>query len=353
MSTNIIAFESMDASAYGFDFSINQAAEEFASVRFPSISAKAGRFHLKRDGEKTLIQRPKANKSDPDEPASYLDIVVLDVQKAKSYYAAGYVEGDAEKPDCMSDDGVNPNASVANKQCSNCALCPHNAWGSGRNDKGESTKGKACSDVLRLAVATADNLGDPMMFKVPPASLGNFGEMSKFLTSKRLVVNAVVTRITFDADKTGVLLFKAIGGLDANSYREALKMKDTSIVKQITGKTYMDNAPSAPALAAPAKPAIDTDAAKAGFAGAKLAALNAEAAASAEAEAKAADVAKKAAAAKAKKLAAAKAALAALEAEGDAEEVVETQKAAEPAVQKTTTVASSDNFSSELADLLA
>lgn len=331
-STNIVPFENLFAApvAYGENamFDLNAAAEEFASVKFPVISTKGGRFHIKREGVKTLITREKVRATDPDEPASYIDMVVLNLQKSKTYYAEGYTEGSEEKPDCTSDDGITPLASSKAVQCSSCALCPHNAWGSGVNDKGEATKGKACSDVLRLAVASPSNLDDSFMLRVPPASLKNFAEVSKFLSSKRIPVNGAVIRISFDVEKTGVMTFQAIGGLDAATYQKAAALKDTELVLNITGKSTIGVAHTA-APAAQAKIAAKPEPTSDELAAAKK---------SAEAKAKAA------------KIAAAKKAL------EDAEK--EEAAAAEPVAQATpaaaaTKTATSDSFESELAALLA
>lgn len=326
-STNIVPFESLTATpvVYGENamFDLNAAAEEFASVKFPVISTKGGRFHIKREGVKTLITREKVRSTDPDEPASYIDMVVLNLQKSKTFYIEGYTEGSEEKPDCTSDDGITPLAGSKAVQCTSCALCPHNAWGSGMNDKGEATKGKACSDVLRLAVASPADLEDSFMLRVPPASLKNFAEVSKFLSSKRIPVNGAVIRISFDVEKTGVMTFQAIGGLDAATYQKAAALKDTELVLNITGKSTIGVAHTA-APAAQAKiaaPAVDPEAAK------------------------------KAAAAKVKadKVAAAKKALEDAEKE-DGAAAAPAAQAAPSAAAKTAT---SDNFETELAALLS
>lgn len=318
-------------------FKLNDAAEEFASVKFPVISAKNGRFSIKRDGEKVLLLRPKTNPSDPDEPASYFDMTVLNVQKSKTYYVDGYTEGSAEKPDCFSNDGKTPDSSVDDPQCETCALCPHNAWGSGVNEKGEATAGKACSDVQRLAIASPSNLDDPYLFRVPPASLKNFAEVSKFLTTKRVPLNGAVIRFSFDAEKTGVIRFEAIGGLDADTYAAAKAKMNDDLVLSIVGK-------KASHVAIAAKPAA-TPVTKA--AAPAVATVDPEVAAK---EAKAA--------AKAKKLAEAQAALAAAQAEDD-DETGDAAPAAEPAEVKTaatrktkTPVTTTAAFQDELAGLL-
>lgn len=217
---------------------LNAVAEEFASIKFPVISIKANRFQIKKpDDTKVVVMRPKSNPSDPDEPATYLDLVVLNLQKAKSYYSTGYTEGSAEAPDCFSSDGVVPHTLSKAKQCNTCALCPHNAWGSGTNDKGEATKGKACSDVLRLAVASPADLKTPMLLRVPPASLKNFANASRIATSRGIPLNGVLIRTSFQIDTNGILEFKPVAMLDASTYQSAVKMMNSDIVLAITGKS--------------------------------------------------------------------------------------------------------------------
>jgi hypothetical protein len=337
MSTNIIAFENMGVAAYDPSmFDLNIAAEEFASAKFPVISTKGGRFTVKREGTKTLITREKVRPTDPDEPASYIDMVVLNLQKSKTFYIEGYSEGSEEKPDCTSADGITPDAGVKAQQCSTCSLCPHNAWGSGVNDKGEATKGKACSDVIRLAVASPANLDDAFMLRVPPASLKNFAEVSKWLTAKRIPVNGAVIRISFDMEKTGVMTFQAIGGLDSATYQKSSSLKNTDLVLSIVGKGGAAHMAALPAQAA--QPAIAAQ---------PTGPTAEEVAAKAKAEAKA----KKVAAAKA---AAEAAAAAAKAAEDDDEDPVApaAQPAAAPSKPAATPVATSDTFDAELNALL-
>lgn len=319
--------------------SLNDAAEEFASVKFPVISVKNSRFHVKRDGEKTMIMRPKDKATDPDEPASYIEVVILNIQKSKTFYAEGYTDGSEDKPDCFSNDGITPDSSVTDKQCETCALCPHNAWGSGKNDKGEATAGKACSDVQRLAIAAPGNMDDPMMLRVPPASLKNLAEMSKKLSKHNVPLNGVVTQVSFDPDATGVVLtFKPVGYLDADQFTAAQALMNDDLVLAIVGKSNRGT---------PAIGAVPEHIAKAATE-AKAEVASKPAATPVEDP----EAAKKAEA-KAKKLAAAKKAAeeaARLAAEAEAEDSEPAAPAeAKPAATK---VASADNFDAELDELL-
>lgn len=207
------------------------------SIKFPVISTKGGRFYVNRDGVKRLILRQqKANQSDLDEPASYIDVVILNLQKAKTFYAGGYADGPEEKLICFSSNGVTPDVMAKLPQSKNCKLCQHNLWGTGSNDKGEATKGKACSDVQRLAIAAVDNLHAPMLLCIPPRSLRNLAEMSKLLSNEIIPLNGVVTRIAFDTDTNGVLTFKRVVDLDSNAFRKARSLMNDNLVLAMVGK---------------------------------------------------------------------------------------------------------------------
>jgi len=240
MSTQIIPFNENTLPAHlaqSGGSSLNDMAAAFASVAFPSISIKGKVFHINRNDTKTLITRPKANPNDPTEPASNVEVVIMNIQRAKSYYEDSYVEGTDAKPTCFSNDGIKPDASVADKPCATCDICPHNAWGSGSNDKGEATKGKACSDVQRMAVASPGNLDDAFLMRVPPASLKGLAEVAKQLSGRNLPLNGVVMRISFDTDAASpMLVFKPVGYLDAASFAKAQALQNSELVLAIVGK---------------------------------------------------------------------------------------------------------------------
>lgn len=239
MSTQVVPFNDKQLPAHlaaGGSLALNSMAEAFASVSFPSISIKGKTFHIIRADSRTLITRP-AVAGQPLEPASAIEVVVLNIQRAKSYYEDSYVEGSEEKPTCFSNDGVTPDASAEDKQSDTCAVCPHNAWGSGRDDKGNATKGKACSDVQRTAVASPANLDDPFLLRIPPASLKGLAGVAKTLSGRNIPLNGVVMRVNFDTDAASpVLVFTPVGYLDADSFAKAQALQDSELVLTIVGK---------------------------------------------------------------------------------------------------------------------
>lgn len=177
---------------------------------FPVISIKGKVFHIKRGDEEELVIKP-GTEDDP-EPASRLQMVVLRSNKgvARTYYEDAYVEGSDEAPTCYSNDGVRPEPDAEDRQSKSCATCPHAQWGSRMTENGK--KGKACSEVKRLAVAPAGQLNDPMLLRIPPTSLKTWDRYVSVLLKRGLNPTQVITSVSFDpAFSHQVLVFKPTG----------------------------------------------------------------------------------------------------------------------------------------------
>lgn len=238
---NIIPFESADGlPAYlkGADLaSMNADLISHAGGGFPVISIKGKVFAITRDGERKVLPNPK----DPDSPATSIDVVLIKANKgtSKVFYLKGYdPESSAgQKPDCYSPDGVAPAADAQNPQAKKCATCAHNQWGSRITDKGAS-KGKACSDTVRMAVAPAGQVNDPMLLRVPPASIKAVGEYGQMLAKRGVGYNAVVTKVAFDQEaESPKLTFKPVGFLDEAAFAEVQEMIDSDTVRDILGSS--------------------------------------------------------------------------------------------------------------------
>lgn len=239
MST-LIPFESGNLPSYLKNVDLSQFNGDLtahASSGFPSLSIKGKVFAIVRDGERTILPNPK----DPDSPATSIDAVLVKANKgtSKVFYANGYDEsGESKKPDCFSNDGVRPDDSVEKPQAKSCALCPNNQWGSKVGDKGNS-KGKACQDSVRMAIAAADMINDPMLLRVPPASIRALGEYGKMLDKRGVSYNMVVTKIGFDMESpTPKLTFKPIGLLSEEAYNEVQMVIASDTVQNILGSGF-------------------------------------------------------------------------------------------------------------------
>lgn len=229
---------------------LNADLTSHAGGGFPVISIKGKAFAVVRDGERTLLRNPK----DPESAATSLDVVLLKVNKgtSKVFYLKGYDKDTSEgqKPDCYSADGIAPAADADNPQAKKCATCPHNQWGSRVSEKG-ATKGKACSDTVRMAVAPAGQLNDPMLLRVPPASIKALGEYGQALAKRGVGYNMVVTKVAFDMEaESPKLTFKPVGLLDDDGWSQVQETIASDVVASILGTNP---------VAAPALPAAATE----------------------------------------------------------------------------------------------
>jgi hypothetical protein len=245
--SNIIPFESGNLPAYFKEVdvaSLNTDLTNHSGGGFPIISIKGKIFTVVRDGVRTVLPNPK----DPDSPATAIDVVVVKANKgtSKVFYAGGYSEGgDQKKPDCFSNTGDRPDPSVKSPQSKSCATCPHNQWGSRTGENGG--KGKSCQDSVRIAIAAPGMLNDPMLLRVPPASIRALGEFGQACAKRGLPYNAVVTKLGFDMESpTPKLVFRPVGMLDDKGFAQVQDVANGDTVASILGKVG-----SAEALPAP------------------------------------------------------------------------------------------------------
>jgi hypothetical protein len=198
MSADLILFENSQLpahlrAAFG-DSDSNTDLSSGISTGYPIVSIKGKVFHVVQGDERTLLT------NDDGDAKGSIEVVILKSNKhvSKVYYPSGYVEGSDAKPDCYSNNGETPGSDAVNPQSVKCATCPHNAWGSRITENG--TKGKACSDSRRIAVASIYDLSDPMLLRIPAATLKELTIYADMLTKRKVPYRAIVTKIGFDHD---------------------------------------------------------------------------------------------------------------------------------------------------------
>ena len=245
MSTSVIPFAGNKLPAYLQNVKADLASYQ-ANVGggFGVLSIKGGRFALIKDGVRNILFNP----DNPEAPASHLELVFLKANPrlSKIFYLKGYVEGSTEKPDCSSANGVNPDPGVPAPHFEACATCPNNFWGTGNGGKG-----KACQDNRRIAVAALTNLDEPLLLRVPPASLKALASYAKWLADRNVpAMNTVVTQVGFDlAEATPHLVFKAVSFLNDDTYTEAVAVAESETVGQIIGTLNIpEETEAAPAI---------------------------------------------------------------------------------------------------------
>ena len=201
---------------------------------FPVISIKGKVFHIQRGDERELVTKTGTD----DEPASALEVVILSVNpnKSKVFYNSGFVEGSVAKPTCYSNDGIAPASDVEEPQSKKCNVCPHNQWGSRITENGG--KGKACGDSMRLCVAPAGMINDPMLLRVPAATLKTLGQYGSQLAKRGVEPQYVVTKVGFDYNVAHpALTFKAMRFVEEEELTtvESTLTDEADIIDQITG----------------------------------------------------------------------------------------------------------------------
>ena len=190
----------------------------------------------------------------PDDNA-YLPMVILRAKKPlqKTWYATAFNPGEEGKsPDCFSTDSLRPDPTSPSPQSELCANCPHNAFGSGTDQNGNATKGKACSDTKTLAVfipGSRKTETDPKayMFKIPPASLKNFGMYVKQLSAAGIPLGTAKTLVAFDLAQTFPVVVFKFGGFQPQD--NLPKLAEIAALPEV--EDIIAGMSSAPALPAP------------------------------------------------------------------------------------------------------
>ena len=214
----------------------NLFAAAVAVGGFPVISIKGKVFHIQRGDERQLVTKVGTD----DEPAASLEVVILSVNpnKSKVYYDSGFVEGSVAKPTCYSNNGTAPATDAEEPQSKKCNVCPHNQWGSRITDSG--AKGKLCGDSMRLCVSAAGMLNDPMLLRVPAATLKTLGLYGSQLSKRGVEPQYVVTKVGFDYNVAHpALTFKAVRFVEEEELAliEETLVDEGDLIDQITGVT--------------------------------------------------------------------------------------------------------------------
>lgn len=134
-------------------------------------------------------------------PDNKINVVVVGSIIEYAYYESAYDPDNVQMPVCFAN-GLNekelkPHEFSTKKQSDNCLTCPKNRFGSAPNGKG-----KACKNSRKLAlmgsftdidsIATADIV----FFKIPVTSVKNWSQYILELSSKKLSMLHVITRIS-------------------------------------------------------------------------------------------------------------------------------------------------------------
>lgn len=214
------------------------------------ISLRGGKFRMVVNGEEILTSNNEA-----------LNVVIVEAARdvSRTFYAGAYnPKADATLPDCWSNNGTVPDASIEEPQHHNCAECPQNIKGSA------SGGGRACRHFRRLAVVLADDVGGDI-YQLTLASKSIFGkgdlthmpfeQYAKYVGSQGYNLNTLSTEMRFDPDSdTAKLFFKPLKFLSKDQWEVAKRQGETPSAKKAIEMSVAKASSDAPKLSAP-KPA--------------------------------------------------------------------------------------------------
>jgi len=216
----------------------------------PRISIRAGRYRLNEEGVETTV-------------GVTLDTIIVGANPrvSKVFYAKAFdASADNVRPDCWSNDGLKPDASIDAPVHNACADCPNNVLGSKILPSG--AKSKMCADQRHLAVVAAADPTKVYSLTVPVSGMKALREYFKDLGNYNIGPEEVVTELGFDDaasfpkitfKQKGYVPEKAIGRIDNLLTSDSVKVATRLMAPKDAG----------PALAAPAAktaiaaPAVD------------------------------------------------------------------------------------------------
>lgn len=119
--------------------------------------------------------------------------IIIDHHPCNAWWKKSFQEtGGGEQPDCSSLDGKY--GVLDGGDAVECITCPYNQFGSGTDEEGQKTKGKACKNMKRLHVLI-DGHELPRRLTLPPSSLK---EADTFLCTLRdQQIAAISARLKF------------------------------------------------------------------------------------------------------------------------------------------------------------
>lgn len=269
--SNITLFNSSNVPAFARNNELSDTAKALTGGTGAStkrISIKGGVFRLVAGGKEITSIEDR-----------HLDVVIVRAapKVSRIFYAGAYDADKIVRPECWSNDGEKPDASIESPQNKTCMGCPQNEAGSGMGNS------RACRFQQRLAVVLADNLeGDVLQLTLPATSI--FGKedgdkrplqaFARFLAAQTPPVNPeqIVTRMKFDTKaESPKLFFQPVRWLTDDEYPAVIAQSESDDAKRAVTLTVAQAdgvkaapmaipgaAPKAAAKPAPA-PAVEED----------------------------------------------------------------------------------------------
>lgn len=197
-------------------------------------------FTITKDGQTVIIQ------GEDGYPARTVVGVIIAASDTltKAWYEKPYEQGSFEAPDCFSNDGKVPAAGVAKPQCTNCASCPKNAFGS----HPVTGRGKACADRKMIAMIWQGAPDEVMTFNVPTMSLQSLAKLNSDLKAANIAMQSVAVQLSFDMSKTySVVKIGTVGFINKDAFLKYKNLADTDEVRSLLRDVDYEPVAEAPA----------------------------------------------------------------------------------------------------------
>ena len=231
--SDITLFQSNNLPDYLKEVELDDLTKSLAgNTSTKRISIRGGVFRLMVSGEEVAKNENR-----------FMNIVLVNGGRdiARQFYAGKYVAGETAAPDCWSNDGKRPDASIESPQGETCEGCPQNIKGSGQGDA------RACRFQQRLAVLLADDIdGEVFQLVIPAKSIFGRGDLdkmpfqqyAKYVGAQGKSINTLVTEMRMDSDSdTPKLTFKPVRYLSEQEWLVAKEKGDSPAARSAVTQT--------------------------------------------------------------------------------------------------------------------
>jgi len=253
--SNITLFQSNNLPDYLKEVELDDLTKSLAgNTTTKRISIRGSVFRLMVSGEEIAKNESRT-----------MNIVIVNGGRdiARQFYEGKYVAGESAAPDCWSNDGKRPDASIESPQYSSCEGCPQNIKGSGNGDS------RACRFQQRLAVVLADDIGgDIYQLTLPSTSIFGrgdtdkmpFQQYAKYVGSQGKNINTLITEMRLDSDSdTPKLTFKPVKFLTREQWEIAREKGDSPAAKAAIAQTPAATDNAKQKTLAKSKPQIESE----------------------------------------------------------------------------------------------
>ena len=143
--SNVTLFSSSNVPAFARNNELSDTAKALtgggSGASTKRISIKGGVFRLVAGGKEVASIDDR-----------HLDVVIVRAapKVSRIFYAGSYDADKIVRPDCWSNDGDKPDASIKEPQHQTCMGCPQNEAGSGMGDRKSTHLNSSHTDISRM-----------------------------------------------------------------------------------------------------------------------------------------------------------------------------------------------------------